>query len=104
MRTRLCDLLGIEYPIIQAGMGIVHPAHALVAAVSNAGALGSLGAALRSPSELREQIALIRERTTRLFSVNFVVSDFKDKNFVSEMEACPAVMSLSCAAPDDLVR
>src|SRR2546425_212452 len=59
MRTRLCELLGIEYPIIQAGMGIVHPAHALVAAVSNAGALGSLGAALRSPSELREQIPLI---------------------------------------------
>src|SRR2546430_5337628 len=104
MRTRLCDLLGIEYPIIQAGMGIVHPAHALVAAVSNAGALGSLGAALRSPSELREQIALIRERTTRPFAVNFVVSDFKEETFAAALDARPAVISLALGDPGDLVR
>src|SRR5256886_12435205 len=104
MRTRLCELLGIEYPIIQAGMGIVHPAHALVAAVSNAGALGSLGAALRSPSELREQIALIRERTTRPFAVNFVVSDFKDETFAAALDARPAVISLALGDPGDLVR
>jgi len=104
MRTRLCELLGIEYPIIQAGMGIVHPAHALVAAVSNAGALGSLGAALRSPSELREQIALIRERTTRPFAVNFVVSDFKEETFAAALDARPAVISLALGDPGDLVR
>src|SRR5256885_3427132 len=104
MPTRLCELLGIEYPIIQAGMGIVHPAHALVAAVSNAGALGSLGAALRSPSELREQIALIRERTTCPFAVNFVVSDFKEETFAAALDARPAVISLALGDPGDLVR
>src|SRR5437016_14390145 len=104
MRTRLCDLLAIEYPIIQAGMGIVHPAHALVAAVSNAGALGSLGAALRSPSELREQIALIRERTTRPFAVNFVVSDFKAETFAAALDARPAVCSLVHCVPCAPVR
>jgi len=104
MRTRLCELLGIEYPIIQAGMGIVHPAHALVAAVSNAGGLGSLGAALRSPSELREQLALIRERTDRPFAVNFLVSDFSEETFAAALEARPAVISFALGDPGDLVR
>src|SRR5437773_100594 len=98
MRTRLCELLAIDYPIIQAGMGIVHPAHALVAAVSNAGALGSLGATLRSPSELRQQIALIRERTTRPFAVNFAVSDFKEETCAAALDARPAVISLLLGA------
>jgi enoyl-[acyl-carrier protein] reductase II len=43
LRTSLCDLLGIEYPIIQAGMGEFTSAE-LVAAVSNAGGLGNLDA------------------------------------------------------------
>ncbi len=46
LRTKLCDLLDIDYPIIQAGMGAATSAE-LVAAVSNAGGLGSLGAFLR---------------------------------------------------------
>ncbi len=46
LRTALCDLLGIEYPIIQAAMGPITSAE-LVAAVSNAGGLGSLGAVER---------------------------------------------------------
>ena len=45
LHTPVCDLLGIEFPIIQAGMGPFTSAE-LVAAVSNAGALGSLGGAL----------------------------------------------------------
>ena len=104
VRTRLCDLLGIDHPIIQAGMGIVHPAHALVAAVSNAGGLGSLGATGRSPSELREQIALIRERTSRPFAVNFLVSNFDEETLAAALEARPAVISFALGDPGDLVR
>jgi len=104
VRTRLCDLLGIDHPIIQAGMGIVHPAHALVAAVSNAGGLGSLGATGRSPSELREQIALIRERTSRPFAVNFLVSALNEDTFAAALEARPAVISFALGDPGDLVR
>src|SRR3989442_7391257 len=104
VRTRLCELLGIEHPIIQAGMGIVHPAPALVAAVSNAGGLGSLGATGRSPSELREQIALIRERTSRPFAVNFLVSNCDEETLAAALEARPAVISFALGDPGDLVR
>ena len=46
LHTPVCELLGIEFPVIQAGMGLLTSAE-LVAAVSNAGGLGSLGAGLR---------------------------------------------------------
>jgi nitronate monooxygenase/enoyl-[acyl-carrier protein] reductase II len=62
MRTSLCDLLSIDYPIIQAGMGPFTAAE-LVVAVCSAGALGSLGSSQRSPEQLREEMARIRERT-----------------------------------------
>ena len=51
LKTHLCDLVGIEYPIIQAGMGIFTSAE-LVAAVSNAGGLGSLGAGSRTTNDI----------------------------------------------------
>ena len=52
LRTRLCDLLGIEHPIIQASLGPWSSAE-VVAAVSNAGGLGSFGAVLKPADELR---------------------------------------------------
>jgi nitronate monooxygenase len=71
-RTSLCDLLGIEYPIIQAGMsGVAGPE--LVAEVSNAGGLGILTGALTPPAELREKIRRIRNRTDRPFGVNLLL-------------------------------
>jgi nitronate monooxygenase/enoyl-[acyl-carrier protein] reductase II len=54
LHTPVCELLGIEFPVIQAGMGQFTPAE-LVAAVSNAGGLSSLGAALRSTADLKQQ-------------------------------------------------
>ena len=69
LRTPLCDLLGIEYPILQAGMaGAAGPE--LVAAVSNAGALGILPGLNVPPDRLREQIHKIRTLTQRPFGVN----------------------------------
>ena len=67
LRTQLCELLGIMFPIIQAGMGPYTSAE-LAAAVSNAGGLGSIGAAGRSPAELGEAIARIRALTGRPFA------------------------------------
>ena len=51
LRTQLCDLLQIEFPVIQAGMGPFTDAQ-LVAAVSNAGGLGSLGSSQRPVADL----------------------------------------------------
>jgi nitronate monooxygenase len=67
--TRAAELLGVRYPIVQAPMaGATTPE--LVAAVSNAGGLGGLGAARTDPEELRATIRRIRELTDRPFGVN----------------------------------
>ena len=69
LRTALCDLLGIEYPILQAGMaGAVGPE--LVAAVSNAGGLGILPGLNVAPDRLRAQIEQVRRLTSKPFGVN----------------------------------
>ena len=68
-RTALCDLLGIEYPILQSGMGgIAGPE--LVAEVSRAGALGILAGLNVPADELRRRIRRVRELTDRPFGVN----------------------------------
>lgn len=67
---RLCDLLRIEHPIIQAPMaGSATPA--LAAAVSNAGGLGSLGCGNSSAAEVRELAAAVRAGTNRPYNLNF---------------------------------
>lgn len=69
IRTPVCDLLGIEHPILQGGMAWVATAE-LVSAVSEAGALGILGAGNAPPEWVREQIQAIRSRTEKPFGVN----------------------------------
>lgn len=71
-RTILCDLFGIEYPILQAGMsGVASPE--LVAAVSGAGGLGILTGTLLPPDELRNRIRRVRKLTDRPFGVNLLL-------------------------------
>jgi nitronate monooxygenase len=67
--TRAAELLGVRYPIVQAPMGGATTAE-LVAAVSNAGGLGSIGAARMPSDELRTTIRRVRELTDRPFNVN----------------------------------
>jgi nitronate monooxygenase len=69
LRTALCDLLGIEYPILQSGMGSVAGPD-LVAEVSRAGGLGILAGLNVPPDELRTRIRNVRELTDRPFGVN----------------------------------
>ena len=69
---RLNDMLGIQFPIIQGGMANIATG-AFAAAVSNAGALGLIGAGGMSADTLREQIHLCRERTDRPFGVNIML-------------------------------
>src|SRR6476660_8179423 len=66
----LQNLLGIEFPIIQAPMAGVQ-GHALAVAVSNAGGLGSLPCAMLSLDAMRDELAKIREKTSKPFNVNF---------------------------------
>lgn len=72
LHTRICDLLGIEWPIIQTGMGWVATPE-LVAAVSNAGAIGFLAAATIPPEDVEAEIEKVKALTDRPFGVNFLM-------------------------------
>src|SRR3970040_2912539 len=72
LRTKLCDILGIEYPVVLAGRGGV-ARHRLVAAVSEAGGLGIIGAATMGPDELRDEIRKVRELTDKPFGVDILL-------------------------------
>ena len=69
LHTRICEMFGIEYPIIQTGMGWVSGAK-LTAATSQAGGLGILAAATMTFPELEETIAKLKDRTDKPFGVN----------------------------------
>ncbi len=72
MNTKITELLGIEYPVIQGGMAWVAE-HQLAAAVSNAGGLGLIGAASAPPEIVREEIRKAKELTDKPFGVNVML-------------------------------
>ncbi|WP_029136461.1 NAD(P)H-dependent flavin oxidoreductase [Nakamurella lactea] len=69
LRTRACELFGVQYPIVQTGMGYVSDA-ALTTATANAGGLGILSAGLLSYGELVAAIDKIKAGTDKPFGVN----------------------------------
>ena len=80
LHSPLCDLVGVEYPLVLAGMGPVAGGIAgpvataeLAAAVSNAGGLGVLGGSGHGPERLREEIAKLRSLTDRPFGVDLLL-------------------------------
>src|ERR671917_557459 len=103
LRTPVCDLLGMEVPIMQAA---IWPATApkLVAAVSEAGGLGSIGAVFESAESVQRQIARVREITARPFAVNHVVPLLDEAAFRATLEAKPEVVSFALGYPGDLVE
>ncbi len=91
-RTELCDMLGIEYPILLAGMaGLAGEGYAaeprLVAAVSNAGGMGVLGATGLPLDQLRAQIREIKDLTNKPFGVDVLLPE--------EIATSPPNMSLA---------
>ena len=79
LETKLCEILGITNPIIQAGMAGGPTTVELVASVSNAGGLGTLGAAYMKPEEIRAAIRKIKEQTSKPFAVNLFCTDWQDQ-------------------------
>lgn len=73
MRTRLTDLLEVEHPVMLAGMGGVSY-HRLVAAVSEAGGFGTLGASTMGHDELAAEMAAVREATGKPFGVDLLTA------------------------------
>ena len=103
IRTPICDLFNIKAPIVQAGMGTFTSAE-LVAAVTNAGGLGSLGAGNRPVEDLRRQIARIADLTAGSFAVNHLVTTMNEEAFAATLEAHPRVISLALDHPHDYVK
>jgi enoyl-[acyl-carrier protein] reductase II len=103
LRTPVCDLVDIEVPIVQAA---IWPATSpeLVAAVCEAGGLGSIGAVFESAESVRRQIDRVRELTSRPFVVNHVVPLLDEESFRATLEAQPAVVTFGLGQPGELVE
>lgn len=102
MQTPLCDLLGIDLPIILAPFGPWEQVD-LAAAVSNAGGLGSLGTAVRSTDELRAQWHRLREVTDRPFAINHTGRPFNPDAFDATLDFGPTAVSFHMGVPADLI-
>lgn len=99
MKTRLCELLGIEYPIIQGGMAWVATAE-LAAAVSNGGGIGIIAAGGAPGEVVREQIKKARELTDKPFGVNvMLMSPFADEVMQVVIEEKPEVVITGAGNP-----
>lgn len=99
MHTRLCELLGIEYPVIQGGMAWVATAE-LAAAVSEAGGLGLIAAGGAPENVVREQIKKARTLTKKPFGVNvMLMSPYADKVMEMILEEKPAVVVTGAGNP-----
>ena len=116
-RTRLCELLGIDYPIIQAPMGWISGAE-LVAAVSEAGGLGCLGpnVGLDQPSRdpqvvgetLRRELRRVKDLTRKPFAVNFPIGrrskDVADRRVEVAIEEGVKVGIVSMGSPEEYTQ
>lgn len=83
IHTAACEVLGVEHPVVQAGMSRWNTGAALVAAVSAAGGLGVLGCLDRPAGEAVDEIRRIRATTERPFGVNFVLHRRDDETFAA---------------------
>jgi NAD(P)H-dependent flavin oxidoreductase YrpB (nitropropane dioxygenase family) len=101
LRTPVCSLLGIDVPILQAGMS-TSTTPELVAAVSSAGGLGIIGGLGRTPDELRREIRRVRELTSRPFGVNHVVCLIDEAAVEMTLAQRVSVLSLAWGRAPDL--
>jgi enoyl-[acyl-carrier protein] reductase II len=102
LRTPLCELLGIEAPVVGAPFGPWEQVE-LAAAVCEAGALGSLGTTMRTVPELRAQWSRLRELTHRPFAINHTMRPFDEAAFAATLEARPHAISFHMTVPADLI-
>jgi NAD(P)H-dependent flavin oxidoreductase YrpB (nitropropane dioxygenase family) len=100
LTTRVTQILGIRYPIIQGGLAHIATG-AFAAAVSNAGALGQITAtSLENPADLRREVAMARERTSRPFGINLAIGHRPLDPFLDvALELRPAAISLTGGNP-----
>src|SRR5215470_8042419 len=104
LKTPLCDVLGIDVPIILAAMGGTASSGEFAAAVSNQGGLGSIGSLNRTTAAVKRDIDVVKEMTNRNFAVNHIPPTLDAEAFRYTLAARPAVISFALGDPGDLVQ
>ena len=105
MKTRLTELLGIEHPIMLAGMGFLADDPNLVAAVSNAGGLGLLATGVLTPEQTRAAVREVRALTDKPFGANVTLQfDYARENAVVLLEEKVPVINWSLGKADWLIK
>lgn len=103
LKTPLCDLLGIEIPVVLAPMGSATSAE-FAAAVSNHGGLGGIGSLFRTTAAIMRDIDVVQKLTNRPYAVNHIPQLLDAEAFRHTLAARPAVISFALGDPGDLVR
>jgi len=103
LKTPLCDVLGIDVPIILAPMGTCTSAE-FAAAVSNEGGLGGIGSLFRSTAAVKRDIDMVKQLTSRPFAINHIPQALDAETFQYTLQAKPRVISFALADPGDLAR
>jgi NAD(P)H-dependent flavin oxidoreductase YrpB (nitropropane dioxygenase family) len=103
IHTRICDLLGIDHPVVLGGMGNATNAP-LVAAVSNAGGFGTLGTSAFDAASLDREITEIHERTDKPFGINHLLFQIKEDTYAVTLRARPALVAFAWARKEQILR
>lgn len=98
LHTPVCDVLKIRHPVVLGGMA-GSTSVPLVAAVSNAGGLGTLGVGRMPADQISQAIAAIREATEHPFGVNFLLFDVREPAIDAALKAHPPVFAAAWARP-----
>ena len=100
IRTRVCDLLGIEHPIFPGGLGGGHTSPEMVAAVSAAGGFGAQGCHMLGPRQIADAVAAIRARTDKPFALNFLLFLVEEDCYAAALAQKPAAIVIAWPRPD----
>jgi NAD(P)H-dependent flavin oxidoreductase YrpB (nitropropane dioxygenase family) len=99
IRTRFTDLIGIDHPVVSAGMGGGHTGGELVGRVSEAGGLGVIGASFVPPEVLDQMLIRVREITSNPIGINLLLHASEDR-LDDVLRAEPAVLSTAWPRDD----
>jgi NAD(P)H-dependent flavin oxidoreductase YrpB (nitropropane dioxygenase family) len=94
IRTRFCELMGVDHPLALGGMGSIFSPD-MVAAVSEAGGLGALGCHGLSVDQIRSAVQAIRKRTDKPFALNFLLFTVSEEPFAAALAARPKVLAFA---------
>ncbi len=104
IKTSICDLLGIKYPIFQGGMAWIATGE-LALAVSNEGGLGIIGAGNAPPDIIRKEIQKVKKGTDKPFAVNIMLlSPFVEDIVQLVVEEKVAIVTFGAGSPGKYIR